>query len=88
MEVTLTEEWRVKIRDELRRMRKSVYNHKLIQVRNMAKLMGKLSAARIQFPLASLHLMKINALKSGGVPDYGWNGKIRMNHSIMGELRY
>jgi hypothetical protein len=38
----------------------------------MAKLMGILSAARIQFPLASLHLMKINALKSRGVRDYGW----------------
>jgi hypothetical protein len=32
--------------------------------------------------------MKINALKSHGVRDYGWNGKIRMNNSIMGELRY
>jgi hypothetical protein len=64
MEVTLTEERRVKIRDELRRMRKSVYNHKLIPVRNMAKLMGIPSAARIKFPLASLLLMKINALKT------------------------
>jgi hypothetical protein len=47
MEVMLNEERRVKIRDELRRMRKSIYNHKLIQVHNMAKLMGILSAARI-----------------------------------------
>jgi hypothetical protein len=54
-------ERRVKIRDELRRMRKSVYNHKLIPVGDVAKLMGILSTTRIQFPLSSLHLMKINA---------------------------
>jgi hypothetical protein len=54
----------------------------------MGKLKCILSAARIQFPLASLHLMNINALKSHGISDYGWNGKIRTSNSIMGELKY
>jgi hypothetical protein len=76
MEVTLTEERIEKIKDELRRMRKGVHNHKMIPIRNLAKIMGILSEARIQFPLASLHLMKINAMKSRHVRDCGWNGRI------------
>jgi hypothetical protein len=88
MDVTLTAERRLKTLDELRRMKRSVHNHKLIPVRKVAKLMGILSAARIQFPLASLHLMKINALKSHELRDYRWNGMIRVNHSIMGELKH
>jgi hypothetical protein len=68
---TLTAERKLKTLDELRRMKSSVHNHKLIPVCNVAKLMGIFSAARIQFPLESLHLMKINALKSRGVRDYG-----------------
>jgi hypothetical protein len=47
MDVTLTPERRLKTLDELRRMKRSVHNHKLIPVCNVMKLMGILSAGRI-----------------------------------------
>jgi hypothetical protein len=45
-----------------------------------------MSAARLQYPLESLYLVKLNQMKTVSVKKYCWSGKYRMNPSVMGEI--
>jgi hypothetical protein len=57
-----------------------------VPVRHLARLIGKLSQTRIQHASASLYLFKLNRMKSKGVLEKGWNGKLRLTRSVSGEL--
>jgi hypothetical protein len=87
LSIHLTKERRLKALATLRETRKSVYKRKKVTTRSLAKIIGQLSASRLQFPLASLYLVRLNHLKTEAVKKVGWNGKTFLDYSIMNELR-
>jgi hypothetical protein len=85
--VCLTQERRQKALNLLRDARKAAYQNLWMTNRKLAAVIGVLSAARLQIPMASLHLIKLNNLKTQAVKKHGWNGKVQLNQSILGELK-
>jgi hypothetical protein len=84
--VQLTEERRQKCLESLREARKAVHRHKKITVRGLAKVIGQLSSTRLQYPKASLDLVKMNHMKTIAVHSVGWDGKVMMTRAIISEL--
>jgi hypothetical protein len=87
MTLQLPEERKLKALDLVQKLKKSVHVGARLPVRVLAKVIGTLSATRIQMAPASLYLTQLNKLKCQGVQREGWNGYIRLNYSVMGELR-
>jgi hypothetical protein len=58
--VRLPDERKKKALSLLREVRKKIYHQQWITNRALVKLIGVLSAARLQYPLASLYLVKLN----------------------------
>jgi hypothetical protein len=85
--VCLTKERRQKALNLLREARKAAYSNRWMTNRKLAAVIGVLSATRLQIPMASLHLIKLNSLKTQAVKKYGWSGKTQLNQSILGELK-
>jgi hypothetical protein len=52
-------------------------------VRRLALVIDRLSATRLQHQQASLHLCRLNNLKTGAVRASGWNGTVRLSPSIL-----
>jgi hypothetical protein len=84
--VCLPKKRRLKALATLRMAKKKIHKRKKITTRSLAKIIGQLSACRLQFPLASLYLVKLNTLKTLSVNHVGWNRKTFLNNSIDGEL--
>jgi hypothetical protein len=61
-------------------------------IRHLASIIGTLSAARLQFPLASLYLDKLQRLKKRAINsarnNLGWDGLVWLEPSIIGELKH
>jgi hypothetical protein len=59
-----------------------------VRVKDLASLIGCLSATRLQFKVASLYLVDLNCLKTKGVKEQSWDGVIRLDWCVMHELRW
>jgi hypothetical protein len=64
------------------------YKTGLVTTRQLASVIGTLSATRLQFPLASLYLEKLHRLKNRSVQRQGWNGMVYLEPSIVRELSH
>jgi hypothetical protein len=71
----------------LQKARKQAHKLRIVPVRSLAKLIGVLNVARIQFPRASLFMMKLNKLKTRAVKRHVWDGFARMNPSVLCKLQ-
>jgi hypothetical protein len=87
LSVRLPDERKKKALALLREARKKIHRQQWIKNCALAKLIGGLSAARLQYPLASLYLVKLNQMKTVSVKKYGWNGMFCINPSVMGEIQ-
>jgi hypothetical protein len=59
-----------------------------VRVRDLAKLIGQLSATRAQHDEASLYLAKLNWLKSRVVNSAGWDATTRVTRAVLPELAW
>jgi hypothetical protein len=66
---------------------KKCYRFKIITTRSLAKVIGILSATRSQFQYASLYLSHLNDFKTAAVKRWGWTGNVKLNPSLIGELK-
>jgi hypothetical protein len=71
-----------------RKTRRKAYKTRLITTRQLASVIGTLSATRLQFPLASLYLEKLHRLKNRSVQRQGWDGMVYLEPSNVGELSH
>jgi ribonuclease HI len=72
------------VTDWLHKMRKG----KWVPVREVAGLIGSLNATRLQFPEASLHLVKLNRWKCAMVAQAGWETRGSTTYMISGDLQW
>jgi hypothetical protein len=59
-----------------------------VRVREIAGLIGKLSATRAQHECASLYLAKLNRLKCQAVGADGWEVRTGLTHTLLPELHW
>jgi hypothetical protein len=85
--VKLTETRRKKAILLLQKAHKQAHKVRRVPVCSLAKLIGVLNAARIQFPRVSFFMIKLNKLKTRAVKSHGWNGFARMNPSVQCQLQ-
>jgi ribonuclease HI len=86
MEVRLTKDKN----DGLKRMVKQwiayAERSSVVQIRTLASVIGRLSQTRLQHRSASLYLTFLNALKTKAVRELGWEGRVKLNRSILRDL--
>ncbi|KAA6361313.1 MAG: hypothetical protein EZS28_043162 [Streblomastix strix] len=61
-------------------------SRQFVQIRMLAKLIGKLQFLKFQFQLASFHLIKLNRLKDRAVRKRGWDAILQLKPTILSEL--
>jgi hypothetical protein len=88
LSVRLTDERQRKALDSIRGLRKAVHLHRSVTNRGLAKVIAILNAARLQFPMASLYLMKLHETLTRSVQAGGWDAKCFPTHEVMGELQH
>jgi hypothetical protein len=76
------------LRNEVKRWIKYAKKGVTVRVRILASLIGKLSATRLQFKMASLYLAELNRVKSAAVKMNSWEGRVRMNESVLKDLQW
>jgi hypothetical protein len=86
--VALSEEKKDNVLFLLHQWEKKMSKRKLVLVRELASLIGILSATRPQHCRASLYLVKMNRLKCATVNREGWDGRCFVTHMICGELHW
>jgi ribonuclease HI len=88
MNVRLTDEKRQSLLSLLEVWSKRMHKTTIMRVRDLAALVGSLSATRLQFPKASLYLVKMNRLKNIIVQRAGWGGRGLITPMIGGEMEW
>jgi hypothetical protein len=58
------------------------------KVRELARLIGKLSATRAQTEEASLYLVRLNRLKCGAVAMNGWDTTVTITRNVLPEVMW
>jgi hypothetical protein len=86
MQVQLTKERRMKLRTAVEKTMRWAERAQVVRVRELASVIGQLSAARLQFSHASLYLAELNLVKTRTVKLLSWNGMVRMNRSVLTDL--
>jgi hypothetical protein len=72
----------------LRKAKKKIYCKKCTSVRELARIIGKLSATRIQFSQASLYLRQLSNSMSSTVNQWGWDTYYLWEYKIIGETKW
>jgi hypothetical protein len=85
MAVKLTDARRTVLRGETLMLARAARQQQIWTCRQLASAIGKLSATRLQHRQASLHLCRLNDLKTTAVRQHGWNGFVRLAPSILAD---
>jgi hypothetical protein len=83
MAVSLTDARRAALREDTLVLARAARQQQIWTCRQLASAIGKLSATRLQHRQASLHLCRLNDLKTAAVRQHGWNGSVRLMPSIL-----
>jgi ribonuclease HI len=88
MTVRLTTDKRMGLRSLVNAWILKMKKRKWVPVREVAALIGSLNATRLQFPEASLHLVKLNRWKCSMVAQAGWEARGSTTYMISGDLQW
>jgi hypothetical protein len=86
MTVCLSEEKCQSVRRLVKQWIQRVKRATWVSVKDLASLIGSLSATRLQYRSASLYLAELNSLKCKGVKESSWNGSVRMIRTALRDL--
>jgi ribonuclease HI len=86
MNVALTMEKNGMLKKLVRRWISYAEKNDVVPIRSLASMIGRLSQTRLQHRNASLYLSFLNTLKSKAVRAIGWEGRVRMNRSVLPDL--
>jgi ribonuclease HI len=70
----------------IKKFKKWTLMGKRIQVRMLARVIGRLSQTRMQHQRASVYLSKLNLMKTIAVKQAGWNGSVRLTPQVISEV--
>jgi hypothetical protein len=88
MTVQMVKEKNTAVKKELKGWIPKVKSGTVVKVRELARLIGRLSAMRAQHEEASLYLAKMNRLKCEAVRASGWEAKVRLQPMVLPELHW
>jgi ribonuclease HI len=85
MTVQLTDARVCALHGEVLRFARAARQQQTWSCRQLASVIGKLSATRVQHRQASLHLCRLNDLKTQAVRRNGWDGHVRLMPSVLAD---
>jgi hypothetical protein len=88
MSVQMTAKKNTTLKKELKRWIKLAKGGAEVRVRDLARLIGQLSATRAQHEEASLYLAKLNRLKCTVVKQGGWEASAELTRAVIPELSW
>jgi ribonuclease HI len=87
-ELRMTAKRRAGILQKLFQLGRMASRREFMRTRDLASLIGILNFLRAQFPLASLHMVKLNQLKNSAVKKSGWQGTTTITPMVLGETKW
>jgi hypothetical protein len=88
MSIRMTKKKNKVLKKELKKWTNWTRGGVTVKVRDLATIIGKLSATRAQHEEASLYLAKMNRMKSVAVHSGGWNGKVKLSQVLLADLAW
>jgi hypothetical protein len=88
MTVRMTTKKNTTLKKEVKKMMKLTRSAQAVTARELARLIGQLSATRPQHEEASLYLAKLNRLKCSLVAAGGWEARGNLTRALMPELAW
>jgi ribonuclease HI len=87
-ELQMTEKRRTTLLQTLFTLKQKAATRSTIPCRELASAIGALNFLRMQFPEASLYMLRLNQMKTAGVRRSSWSGMLTMTPKVQGELKW
>ncbi|KAA6355165.1 MAG: putative Transposon Tf2-9 polyprotein, partial [Streblomastix strix] len=87
MEAKMTTSRRRDMKIKLKQWIDKTYATKIVKIKDFASIVGEINFLKFQFPQISLWMNALNNLKTKAVVLGGWNGRLKLNKRILGNLQ-